>query len=184
MSSKQKRLDRKKEVKTILKQIEKAPSDDIRELFRVSDISKDNFMYGIMEFHDDEQQYLIDMMLQDLILEFLLQNRLGNWKELSYELKLETLENIYDILDFETKADYQPELKVVKEKLEEKIEQHKKIKAERETAIVDALRELQKTIHDRLHSSLQQAELDAAGEAVNSTVQRCIEVNNILPLRV
>lgn len=184
MSSEQKRLDRKKEVKTILKQIEKAPSDDIRELFRVSDISKDNFMYGIMEFHNDEQEDLIDMMLQDLILEFLLQDRLWNWKELSYELKLETLENIYDILDFETKADYQPELKVVKEKLEEKIEQHKKIKAERETAIVAALREFQKTIHDRLHSSLQQAELDAAGEAVNSTVQRCIEVNNSLPLIV
>ncbi len=173
MSSEEKKSDRKEEMKTILKQIEKAPSDNIRELFRVSDISKDNFVYGIMEFHESEQQDLIDMMLKDLILEFLLQDSLRNWEKIPFTSRLDVLKNVYDILDFETKADYKSEHKIVKEILEEKIEQLKKIEAEREDAILAEIHKLKETL-----CKLNQAEIDATREVLDVGLKRCIKENN------
>lgn len=117
MSSKQKK------VKTTLKNIKKAPSDDIRELFRVSDISKENFVQGIIEFPIIEQEQLIDAMLQDILLDFLLHDVLTKWEEISDELRLDTLETAYAILYFQSNALYNDNLKLFVQKLIESIAQ-------------------------------------------------------------
>lgn len=169
MSSKQKNPFKQKKVKTILKQIEKAPPDDIRELFRVSDISKEGFVHGIMEFPISEQEELIDAMLQDTLLDFLLHDSLTNWLEISNMLKLDTLETAYAILYVESKAVDDSELKLAVEKLVDRIEQFKKNNAERKAISAAYVHGLKNTLGKLRHL------ISLKKEDSNSTMQILIE---------
>lgn len=95
--------DKQAEMEAILEEFEKVQTDNVRELFKVSRISREHFTYGILELSKSEQKTLVDGMLRDRVLGFLLHEELRNWEEIPSGSKAATLETAYDVLDVGSK---------------------------------------------------------------------------------
>jgi len=104
MPSRKVKFETEGELERILKKIEKVQSDDIRELFKVSRISKEDFINGILEFPKSEQKELVHDMLQHNVLDFMLHDKLGSWEQMQRASRFSVLETVYDVLDIESKT--------------------------------------------------------------------------------
>lgn len=97
-------LREQKELDKVLKAIEQTQSDNIREFFKVSRLSSEDFVEGILEFSESDQQGMVNAMLEDEILALVLGSKLKNWHETPQQLRRTMLEVVYDILDVELKV--------------------------------------------------------------------------------
>ncbi len=96
-------LREQKELDKVLKAFEQIQSDNIREFFRVSRLSSEDFVEGILEFSESDQQGMVNAMLEDEILALVLGDKFENWHETPQQLRRTSLEVVYDILYVESK---------------------------------------------------------------------------------
>jgi hypothetical protein len=90
-------LDKHKEMTHILERIEKAESNNTRLLLEASQLSKKDFVSGILEYPEEEQKEIIIAILQNMTKEFQLET-LKNWEYLSEISRAEALEVMYRTL--------------------------------------------------------------------------------------
>ncbi len=94
------------ELDKALKNIEKIQSYSFREFFEASSLSKEDFVEGILEFTESDQQGMVYAMLKDEVLNLVLGERLKEWHKTTTESRQINLEMVYDILNVESKRVY------------------------------------------------------------------------------